>query len=313
MAMTQAAFSQLVDEAVSAVMFERYGSVPSLIPVFFDVRDSDRYREKSGEIGSLGLFDEFGSPYGGSGGGGGGTVAEDTATQQYAKSFVHREYAKKISVQRKWIDDQDFVTLRDLGSQLGLAAARTREQHGLRVFDFAFQTRSEGEYQAPDGLALCANAHTTPTSSKTWDNLGTGALTAANVTAAVEAMRDYTDDRDLPISTVPDMLVVPDELEEEAFEIIASAGKVDTANNNRNVHNGRYQLVVIQGTFLSDANNWFLIDSMAMRQALIWYDRVPLELADDGNLSTQSRSLYAYMRYSLGFTDWRWVYGSQVA
>jgi hypothetical protein len=42
-----------------------------------------------------------------------------------------------------------------------------------------------------------------------------------------------------------DMLLVPITLEEEAFELINSTGKVDTADNNKNFHEGKYKLLLL--------------------------------------------------------------------
>ena len=81
------------------------------------------------------------------------------------------------------------------------------------------------------------------------------------------------------------------------------------ANNTINPQAGRYQ--VVPWHHLSDANNWFVIDSVWMRESLRWYDRVPLEirLIDE----TTTEAVYeAYMRYSFGWDDWRWVYGNNV-
>ena len=64
--------------------------------------------------------------------------------------------------------------------------------------------------------------------------------------------------------------------------------------------------------FLTDVNNWFMVDLALMRMSLIWYMRSGLETYGDGDLFAGKRRIGAYFRKSHGFTDWRWVYGNIV-
>ena len=66
--------------------------------------------------------------------------------------------------------------------------------------------------------------------------------------------------------------------------------------------------------YLSDTNNWFMIDSMLAKMYLNWYDRVPMEFAMDptSDFSLEAR-FRGYMRYSYGWDDWRWIYGHNVS
>ncbi len=110
---------------------------------------------------------------------------------------------------------------------------------------------------------------------------------------------------------VPDELTIPPDLYEEAFEIVSSMGKVDTANNNRNVHEGQYRIV--EWNYLTDVNNWFMSDSAQRRNSLFWTDRVGLEFGFIEDFSTIVAKWRAYMRYAFAHTDWRWALGAQVS
>ena len=72
--------------------------------------------------------------------------------------------------------------------------------------------------------------------------------------------------------------------EETAWEIINSKGKVDTANNNRNFHMGRYKLAIWDR--LTDSNNWFMIDSKLAKMFLLWWDRVKDGIKMDSDTNT---------------------------
>ena len=109
----------------------------------------------------------------------------------------------------------------------------------------------------------------------------------------------------------PDELWIPPDLFEIAYEIVASMGKVNTANNNRNVHEGAYK--IFEWNYMSDANNWFLGDSALRKQSLFWVDRVSKEFAFAEDLVTILARWRGYMRYSNAHTDWRWTIGAQVS
>ena len=104
---------------------------------------------------------------------------------------------------------------------------------------------------------------------------------------------------------MPDTIMVPPDLEEAAFEITASSGKVDTADNNRNVHEGRYK--VIDWEYLNDVNNWFLIDSNMKEESLFWTDRETLEFAMIEDFDTLVAKWRGYMNYAMAHVDWRWI------
>jgi len=125
------------------------------------------------------------------------------------------------------------------------------------------------------------------------------------------AMARFTDGRGNKARVEMDMLLVPYELYEPAWEIINSTGKVDVADNNRNFHQGRYKLLAWNE--LTSPTNWFALDSSLMKMCLWWIDRVPFETYDKFDGDTQTLTFGAYMRYGFGASEWRWVFGHQVA
>ena len=124
-------------------------------------------------------------------------------------------------------------------------------------------------------------------------------------------MAGLKDDRGNLISVQPDLILVPRNLEETAWEIISSKGKVDSAENNANFHFGKYKLAVWD--YLTDTNNYFVIDSAMAKMFLQWFDRIPLEFFQDKSFDTLIAKYAAYDRFSFGWSDWRWVYGQKVS
>ena len=110
---------------------------------------------------------------------------------------------------------------------------------------------------------------------------------------------------------MPNGILYPIDLYDVAEEIIRSTGKVDTANNNVNVHSGQYT-----GTdweYLSDTNDWFMYDSTLQKQWVKWIDRVMAEFGMVEDFDSLVGKWRVYNRYSLGWLDWRWILGAQVS
>ncbi len=88
--------------------------------------------------------------------------------------------------------------------------------------------------------------------------------------------------------------------------------KPGTADNDANYVRSQGWSVIVWD-YLTDANNWFMIDSAMAAQHLFWIDRVPLEFTADPTGDFNLEAKYrGYMRYSYGWSDWPWLYGHNV-
>ena len=124
---------------------------------------------------------------------------------------------------------------------LATSASRSREKLGAQVFALSFTF----EPTDGDGAELCASDHGSNVAGvATQSNEGTSALSATNMETTRINMHNFTDDIGEKISVSPDTIIIPRNLEQTGWEIINSKGKVDTANNNANFHQGKYKLVV---------------------------------------------------------------------
>ena len=45
-----------------------------------------------------------------------------------------------------------------------------------------------------------------------------------------------------------------------------------------------------------------------MKQSLIWFDRVPIDITRKVQDETLFATWIGYMRYSYGWRDWRWIH-----
>ena len=274
----------------------------SLIPLLFNRTTSNKHAEYDVSIGGMGDFTEYK-----------GALNYDDMDQGFRKTYSHVEYVKAFKVERKLVDDDLYNIISQRPKSFALAAMRTQEKHAASVFNNAMSA----SYPGGDAVALCSATHDySPANGSHQSNLGATALSYDNVVTARAAMRGFVDDRGELISVNPKLLLVPPELEGTANEIIktmrgANSQQPGTANYEANLLQDQ-GMSYVMWDYLTDSNRWFLIDVDLARMYLNWFDRVPLELAMDptGGFDLEAR-WRAYMRYSYGFSDYRWVYGSE--
>ena len=160
---------------------------------------------------------------------------------------------------------------------------------------------------------MCSSSHPySPDDPTTQSNSGTTALSAT----AIEAVRrigrnSIYNDRGRLFKVNYDTILCTVEKEEIAWQIINSKGKVESADNNRNFHEGRYKLATWDK--LTDTNNWFMLDSRLAKMFLLFWDRVKPEFKMDKDTDTLVAKWYTYFRCSAGWADWRMVYGQNVS
>jgi peptidoglycan hydrolase-like protein with peptidoglycan-binding domain len=142
------------------------------------------------------------------------------------------------------VANDDVGAIRMIPTRLGLAAART-----LHNFVWDFLATNPTIY---DSVALFHASHTNTTAV---------ALSQSNMSSLRQKMRDQTGYGDTSniLSLVPRYLIVPNELEELAFQICTSAvaipGTPAGPSDTPNVHQGTKPIVV---DYFTDSNDWYV-------------------------------------------------------
>ncbi len=293
-------FGELFDIRFERIANEEYAKHPDIVAKLFkDQEHNGRDRMTFNAVSTIGDFEQSSN------------VTYNDIHMMYTTEMVYLPFTNGFQVQRELFDDDQYHIFDGKPKHLARSAWRTKQQHGARVFNNAFAVDTLF-YTQEEGVALCSNSHTTTTGASTstgFDNLITGALTATSVATGRIQMTQLLGTQAERISVQPDTLLFAPGNYEKAFEIVNSPGKLDTANNNANVHEGRYKL--IEWNYLTSATNWFMIDSTLMGDHLLWSDRVPLEYGFIEDFDTFTAKYRAYMRYANCWTDWRWILGSQ--
>lgn len=297
MPLIQENFADLLEPGLRKVFADAFNRQPSMLSVLFNMQNSEKAVEHDLEMGDMADLEEFT-----------GTIPYDDTGEGYRTDYEHVEYARGVKIQRKLVINDQYSVINRRPQALGLSSFRRRESDGASVFNNAFNSSIVGG----DAVSLCSSAHPSRVGGTDQSNSGTDALSPTSVETSRIAMTRFKSNRDNVISVMPDLLIVPIQLEETAYEIINSKGKVDTAQNNANFHQGRYKLVV-WNNYLTSATNWFMADSELMKMFLLWFDREPVQFFKDRDFDTLMAKYAAYAYYSFGWSDWRWVYGNQPA
>lgn len=286
----------LLEKDFRKIFQDQYTALPMMVPDLFNVLKSDAAFEKTSSVGQVPDFAEFQ-----------GKVAEVSPTQGYDKTYTFTEYAAKIEIQRKLAADDQYRVMSRYPKNLSTSASRSREKLGSQIYELAFTfAPTDG-----DGVALCSSAHPSNVSGvANQSNTGTLSLSATNVETVRINMHSVKDDIGEKISLDPNTITIPRALEQTGWEIINSKGKVDTANNNANFHQGKYKLIVWDR--LLDTNNWFVSDYGMQKEYLLWWNREPVQFMQDKDSNTMTAIYLGYYRVGTGWDDWRWITGELV-
>jgi phage major head subunit gpT-like protein len=273
-----------------------YANRPTLIPQLFNVLPSNSDSEYYHSFGAVSpaAWDDFKNT---------GSVPSVGFANGYKTTFTHSTFAVELPVQRELIEDNKYAQVSDYAGQLGDSAALKRELDAAGVFNNC----SLATVLGGDGVPLTdashpANPHYPATVQA---NEGTTVLSAAAVAAARLLMMAFTDDVGQIAGVVPDLLVVGPALEDTAKIITQTPTTPVSADNSVNPRYGMRHLV---WPYITSATQWFLIDSIKMKQSLIWFDRVPVDIYRKQQDEAVFATWLARMRYSYGWRDWRWCF-----
>lgn len=299
-------WADLLDPIVRFQADQAFSRRASLIDALFNVQGSTRAYEDISGVGAIGIdaWGEYAAT---------GRIPEVDFDQGYKKRYTHTIYTLDLGFDQATYADaqgQSNAQVLKFAQRIADSAAVKREVDAASVFNNAFSASFTGG----DSVALCSASHPySPSKPGTvQSNTGVLPLTIDNVETTRQAMMAFTDDNGNKQAVTPDMLIVPPALENQAIVITKSLLDPSSANNAVNPQAGRWKAPLVWH-YLTDSNNWFMVDSMLMKQCLDWFNRIPfsvfLRAGDDTTVKAYWRS---YMRYSFGFSDWKWVYGHNV-
>lgn len=259
---------------------------------------SDKNYEEEVELPGFGLTPEKTQ---------GNSISYESTAQGATKRYTHVVYGIGFICTEEEKEDNLYETVAMRRAEaLAFSIRQTEEIVGANVLNRAFNT----SYTGADGKALCVSDHTSLAGSQS----NVAAAAADMSEAAIEAMMiqvmQATDSRGLNISLIPQKLVVPPAYAFEATRILKSELRVSTANNDINAMRvmGALPGGAAVNHYLTDADAWFMKTNSP--HGLKRYTRRATSFQKDGDFDTGNYKHKGTVRFSVGWTDWRDMYGN---
>jgi len=243
-------------------------------------------------------------------------------------TITNRKWEGSLAVDREALEDEQYGQILIRARELATEAKRHPDELVFSLLQDGFSTTgSTGDLSGEDiacydGKAFFATDHSDTGAEYTTaqSNKGTSELSATTLQVAITTMRKFKDDRGRPKGINPTDLVVPPDLEWTARELLNSTYYPEegstTAKLATNVLKGVLNLIV--SPYLTDTNNWFVLDTSHVIKPIIFQLRVPVEFkaleGDSEHAFKNDEYLYGVRaRYNVGFGDWRYAYGASVS
>lgn len=283
---------------VHAFAMGEYKSHPKEYADIFDVESSKMAYEEDVETTGFGLAKVRGQ---------GAPTEYDSHTQGYTQRYQHIAYSLGYVVTREEMDDNLYKSRSfRRAKQLAFSFAQTKEIVHANILNRAFNAA----YTGGDGSALCVTDHSTLAG----DFSNTLAVAADLSEASLEDMliqiENAVNSRGLKIAVKGTKLIVPPALTFEAERIMKSNLRVGTDFNDVNAikSQGLLRGGICVNHYLTDADAWFV--KTDVQNGLTSFQRTGYEFTRDNDFDTDNAKAKGYERYSVGWTDYRSLYGS---
>jgi hypothetical protein len=302
MATTRSVFSSsLFVEGLKKVFFDQYKALEIIYPQIYEVMDSNKRQETIHTLPGLGMLTAKGE---------GESMDFEDLIDGYEKSLSHTAYAKGTRLTREYMDDALYPEMKKQTQALAKSARYRKEYDHALLFNNASSTTY---FTGGDGLALLSDTHTIAGNpAVTFDNYASSTdLSFTALETAFNGMRRFPDDTTassaMYINLEPKAILIPPELEWTARQLLESAGLPGSGNNDINPMKSRLKIII--WPMITDTNAWFVLADKS-EVAPISYNRTELEFDHDKDFNTKDILVSAYTRYSNGFADPRFCYGS---
>lgn len=306
MASFRANWADALDPSFRKIYGEEVAQLPSVHQSIFNMLTSSKNIEKDSSASGLSqlvLKTE------------GAAITYEDPTQGYDVTYTHLTRGLGSQITKEMWEDDQYGIMQRRPRDLARAKVRTLESEGSDIFNYGFTSGGGGDaaFTAGDAVSLFSSAHTRTDGGANQSNTTTADLAEDSLETAIVTMRATLDNKGQLEMVNPDTLLIAPAMEKEARILLESSGRVGTANNDVNPYQGRLKVVVWDylGSAAGGSDTaWFLLDSS--RHALNWFTR-----KDEGvegpeyDFDTKTAKWSILVRNSVGFSDWRGVYGSK--
>lgn len=292
-------FAKALWPGVNAWYGKAYNEYPTEWDKLFDTHDSRRAFEEDVGVTSFGLAAV--KPEG-------AAIQYDSERQGFTTRYKHVVYALGFVITREMMDDDLYDIVGQRRAQgLAFSMRQTKEVVCANVYNRAFTSG----YTGGDGSILLVNSHPN-VAGGTWSNVLSTAsdISEASLEQACIDISLLKNDRGLQIALIPNRLIIPPQLEFETYRILKANGRVGTDLNDPNAlkEMGKFKGGMVINHYLTDQDAWFIRTNAP--HGMKYFNRRSDEFKTDDDFDTENAKFKATMRFSVGWTDPRGLFGS---
>ena len=238
----------------------------------------------------------------------GSGVVYDNAQETFTARYTNETIALAFAITEEAIEDNLYDRLASRYTKaLARSMAQTKQVKAVNPLNNGMPG---GTFTSGDGVTLFNTAH--PTLAGTFSNT-LATASDLNETSLEQSMIDIaalTYERGLKIAAKAVKRIIPSALQFTAERLMASAGRVGTADNDINAI--RSMGMIPQGysvnNFLTDTDAFMIITDVP--NGMKHFERSPLTTKMEGDFDTGNVRYKARERYVFGVSDPRGIFGS---
>lgn len=301
MAQSRSQFPAIYVEGLRAITLRRYKAYKIVWDQIFTEGTSKKYQETVLAMAGTGRLEEFFS---------GQSPNMDRLTEGWITTFVNRHFGKMMSFELDAIEDDLYGVLgKDVAGAWGDGARMKQEQVTASIFGNGFTDRG------PDGQPLFSAAHPLiyPRNGYySYNNLGNVAFSATALEAAIIAYNQQITEEGELINDDPKTILFPTQLKFEVARVLNSTLTTvlsSSANAKNDVNVLKNIVDPLEWPRLPSATAWFLLGSKE-QHGLKFFRRKALATRKWVDDRTENMVYACGERYSVGYTDARYTWGS---
>jgi len=237
----------------------------------------------------------------------GAGVVYDNAQETYTARYTNETIALAFAITEEAIEDNLYDRLASRYTKaLARSMAQTKQVKGVVPLNNGFTTA----FSSGDGVALFSTAH--PTIAGTVANtLATAAdLNETSLEQSLIDIAAMTDERGLKIAAKGMKMIIPSALQFTAERLMASAGRVGTADNDINAI--KSMGMIPQGysvnNYVTDTDAFYILTDVP--NGMKHFERTPMTTKMEGDFDTGNVRYKARERYVFGVSDYRGIFAS---
>lgn len=239
----------------------------------------------------------------------GQSLSYDSEMQGWVTTYAHVAYALGYIVTYEELQDNLYKEVATRRAKANAFSMRqTTENVAAFLYNNAFTTTY---YAMPDGQPLISSAHVNPSGGTFSNALTPGAdLSEASLEDICIQIMQTTQDRGLLISNMPQSLHIAPSEWYNANRVLKSTLQSHTGNNAINVlkATNAFPKGIKLNHYFTNPNAWFIRTNIPNGMQMFWRNRPSFD--QDNDFDTKNAKAASYMRFSVGCTDPRGIYGS---